>query len=303
MAPAPLTGGGLPRQPELQAFARAAAHLLTERAPRTPGSRTVARRAGTGIQHLDHRDYAPGDDVRHIDWRQTARQRRPILRRFESESAGDWTLLLDASSSMAAHGGAKWQAAVNMAAAMAYALLHGGHRVGLMVFGARVLAECSRGRGQHHYAALAQQLKSLRPADAGERTEAGVCARRLQGAASVLLLGDGLAADGMRRDLLRLRERCSALHVLQLRDDQDLRIPDDYAVTSEIDLVDAETGACITARTGDRAHAMVAAEHAALTARLRGVCGSVGAVFTDCDVATPWQHTLLGHLLRARAPC
>ena len=92
--------------------------------------RTVKRRAGVGIQHFDHRDYAPGDEVRHIDWRQTARRRRPIVRRFESESVSDWTIVLDASSSMAAHGAAKWQAAVRMAAAMSYALLQLGHRVG-----------------------------------------------------------------------------------------------------------------------------------------------------------------------------
>ena len=86
MAPPTLIRAALPGEPELQSFARAAAQLLIERQPRAPGSRAVTRRAGVGLQHFDHRDYAPGDEVRHIDWRHTARQRRPIVRRFESES-------------------------------------------------------------------------------------------------------------------------------------------------------------------------------------------------------------------------
>ena len=138
MAKPTLIHAALPSEPELQSFARAAAHLLTERLPHALGSRTVRRQAGVGIQHLDHRDYAAGDEVRHIDWRQTARRRRPIIRRFESESVADWTVVLDASSSMAVQGAAKWQAAVRMAAAISYALLDHGHRAGLLAFGAHV---------------------------------------------------------------------------------------------------------------------------------------------------------------------
>ena len=73
MASTTLTRTALPSEPELQSFARAAAQLLIDRQARAPGARTIARRAGVGIQHFDHRDYAPGDEVRHIDWRQTAR--------------------------------------------------------------------------------------------------------------------------------------------------------------------------------------------------------------------------------------
>lgn len=289
----------LPGQAELQAFAAAAAQLLIERLPRAPGARVVSRRAGVGLQHLDHRDYAPGDEVRHIDWRQTARRRQPVLRRFEAESAADWTVVLDASSSMAAHGGTKWRAAVRMAAAMSYALLQMGHRVGLLVFGTRVRAECARGRGQAHYAALARVLATLQPAAAGELSALGACARRLHGAGSVFALSDCLADGEMCRDLGAVLQRCTALHLVQVNDTTETALP----LAGEFDLVDVETGARRPVLVSAQAQAAALAERAAMTARLQRFCHGSGVAFTDWDIATAWQHTLLRHLVQARRHC
>ena len=299
MATKALTPAALPGQGELQAFAAAAAQLLIERQPRAPGARVVSRRAGVGLQHLDHRDYAPGDEVRHIDWRQTARRRHPVLRRFEAESASDWTVLIDASSSMAAQGAAKWCAAVRMAAAMSYALLQLGHRVGLLVFGARVRAECARGRGQAHFAGIARMLATLQPVPAGERSEIGVCARHLHGAGSVFALSDFLADDEMRRDLGALLQRCTALHLVQVNDAAETAL----AQVGEFDLVDVETGAMQPAWVGAQTNAGATAERAAMTARLRRFCSRSGVAFTDWDIAQAWQHTLLRHLVQARRHC
>jgi len=299
MATQALTRAALPGHAELQAFAAAAAQLLIERLPRAPGARGVSRRAGVGLQHLDHRDYAPGDEVRHIDWRQTARRGQLMVRRFEAESAADWTLLLDASSSMAAHGGAKWRAAVRMAAALSYALLQLGHRVGLLVFGTRVRAECARGRGQAHYAAIARLLARLQAAPAGEQSALGACARHLHGAGSVFALSDCLASDEMRRDLGALLQRCTALHLVQVNDAADTAPP----LTGEFDLVDVETGAQLPALAGAQAKAAATAERAAMTARLRRFCSRSGVAFTDWDIAQAWQHTLLRHLVQARRHC
>ena len=299
MATPALIRAALPSEPELRTFARAAAHLLTERLPHAPGSRIVRRRAGVGIQHLDHRDYFTGDDVRHIDWRQTARRRRPIIRRFESESVSDWIILLDASSSMAVHGAAKWQAAVRIGAAMSYALLELGHRVGLLAFGGRVLSEFPRGRGQHHYAALARLLASLQPPRAGEGSELGVCARHVHGAASVFTISDFLANDEMRRDLGVLLQRCTALHALQVSDSSETEL----RMAGDFDLVDVETGARMQTRAGEHANALAAGERAAMTDRLRSYCARSGIAFTDWNVAQPWQNTLLQHLIQARSIC
>ena len=288
MATPSLTATALPAEADLRAFATAAAHLLVDRQPRTPGARTVSRRAGVGIQHFDHRDYAPGDEVRHIDWRQTARRRQPIVRRFEAESVSDWTLLLDASSSMACPGAAKWQAAACLAAGLAYALLQAGHRVGLVVFGARVLWHCPRGRGQPHYAAIAGRLATLQPRAAGERSDLGACVGHLHGAGSVFALSDFLADDEMRRDLGATLQRCTSLHALQVSDAAETRL----SSTQELDLEDAETGARWPWHGGAQANALATAERAAMTARLRSFCIHHGAAFSHWDITQPWQQAL-----------
>jgi uncharacterized protein (DUF58 family) len=290
---------GLPSEPELRSFSRAAAHLLTEQQTRAAGSRIIRRRAGIGTQHLDHRDYVAGDEVRHIDWRQTARRRRPTIRRFESESVSDWTIVLDASSSMAVHGAAKWLAALRAAAAMSYALLELGHRVGLLAFGGSLIAECPRGRGQHHYAAFVRLLGALRPASIGERSDLGACARRLHDAASLFVISDFLAEDEMRRDLSVVLECCTSLHALQVTYSAETALP----MSGDIDLVDVETGARKPARADQRATALAAAQRAAMTQRLRGFCARSGIAFTDWDIAQPWQQTLVRHLVQARSIC
>lgn len=299
MATRVLSGHELPSQAELQSFARAAALLLTERQPRTLGTRTVRRKAGVGIQHLDHRDYVPGDEVRHIDWRQTARRRRPTVRQFESESTSDWTLLLDTSSSMAVHDALKWRGALQATAAMSYALLELGHRVGVLAFGSRLLAECPRGRGQSHYAAIVRMLRQLPLAAAGQGSDLAACARRIHGAVSVFAISDFLAADEMRRDLGEVLERCTSLHALQVTDGNDTTLP----ATGDVDLVDVETGARMAAHADERATASAADEHASLTSRLRGYCRRSGIAYTAWDVALPWQPALIHHLVQARSAC
>jgi uncharacterized protein (DUF58 family) len=57
------------------------------------------------------------------------------------------------------------------------------------------------------------------------------------------------------------------------------------------------------ARAGDDVNALATGERAAMTARLRSFCARSGIAFTDWDVAQPWQHTLLRHLIQARSVC
>ena len=178
MATGALNPPELPAHAELRSFARVAAHLLTEHRAPGPGSRTVRRRAGVGLQHLDHRDYVPGDEVRHIDWRQTARRGRPITRQFEAETSGDWFLLLDASSSMTTAAACKWQAAIKATSALSFALLELGHRVAVVAYASDVIALCPPGRGARHFPQVVRTLLALRPQQSAAHSNLAACADR-----------------------------------------------------------------------------------------------------------------------------
>ncbi|MCO4763241.1 MAG: DUF58 domain-containing protein [Myxococcales bacterium] len=83
-------------------------------------------RRGGGVEFAEHRDYAPGDDLRRLDWRAYARNDRLSVKRFEQEVHGQTTVIIDSSASMALAEGSgagpvvdKWAQVQVLAAAIA----------------------------------------------------------------------------------------------------------------------------------------------------------------------------------------
>src|SRR6185295_7997243 len=56
---------------------------------------------GFSVEFVQHREYVPGDDVRHIDWKSYARTERYTVKQYEQETNFAGHILLDASRSMA----------------------------------------------------------------------------------------------------------------------------------------------------------------------------------------------------------
>ena len=61
-------------------------------------------RSGWSVEFAQHREYSPGDDPRHIDWKVFGRTDKYYVKRFEDDSRVDVNLLVDASSSMTYQG-------------------------------------------------------------------------------------------------------------------------------------------------------------------------------------------------------
>ena len=55
---------------------------------------------GASVEFAEHREYVPGDDIRHIDWKVYGRSERYYIKRYEEETNLRTQLLLDASESM-----------------------------------------------------------------------------------------------------------------------------------------------------------------------------------------------------------
>jgi len=97
------------------------------------------RHAGSSIEFAEHKEYAPGDDIRHLDWKALGRVDRYYIKRFEDESEMRTYLLLDASASMGyrRRGVSKLEYASMLCAALAYLLGQQGDPAGLMLFDER----------------------------------------------------------------------------------------------------------------------------------------------------------------------
>jgi len=92
---------------------------------------------GQSVEFSEHKEYAPGDEIRHIDWRAFAKLDKYYVKRFEMETNLRALLVVDASGSMAYGRGAmtKLQYASVCAGALAYLLSRQGDQVGLCIAG------------------------------------------------------------------------------------------------------------------------------------------------------------------------
>jgi len=91
---------------------------------------------GFSVEFADHREYVPGDDIKHVDWRAYAKSDRYYIKQYEEETNLRSTLLLDTSESMKYGSGpvTKLFYACTLAASLAYLLIRQQDSVGLSMF-------------------------------------------------------------------------------------------------------------------------------------------------------------------------
>jgi uncharacterized protein (DUF58 family) len=92
---------------------------------------------GQSVEFSEHKEYAPGDEIRHIDWRAFAKLDKYYVKRFEMETNLRAQIVVDASGSMAYGRGTftKLQYAAICAGALAYLFSRQGDQVGLCIAG------------------------------------------------------------------------------------------------------------------------------------------------------------------------
>jgi uncharacterized protein (DUF58 family) len=149
--------------PDVQALARDALALANPRAE--SGLARLRRSLGEGREFESLRDYVPGDDVRAIDWKTTAKRSRPIARQYQPERNQTVMLLLDCGRHMVSRVGerTKLDYAIDASLRLARVSLDRGDLVGLCAFGARVQGTLPPKRGRSQLKALIDLLYPLQP--------------------------------------------------------------------------------------------------------------------------------------------
>jgi uncharacterized protein (DUF58 family) len=91
---------------------------------------------GISVEFAEHREYVPGDDVRHVDWKVFGKTDKYYLKQYEQETNLVCNLVLDISESMkyGSAGTSKLEYGARLAASLAYLVLHQQDSAGLVLF-------------------------------------------------------------------------------------------------------------------------------------------------------------------------
>jgi uncharacterized protein (DUF58 family) len=232
---------------------------------------------GPGTENAEARLYAPGDDVRRIDWAVTARTGDTHVRDAIAERELETTLLVDLTASMSfgTVRSEKRDLALTVTAAVMHLAGGGGNRVGAIVLGEQLHRLPPRGGRDAQLALLHRLLGEPRAEGAGLDLATGLAAvlnpPRRRGLVVVLsdLLGP-LGEPAWARPLRMLAGRHDVV-VAEVVDPRELTLPD----VGVLRLVDPETGRHLEVQTRSKAlrerYARAAAErrdaHAAAVRR------------------------------------
>jgi uncharacterized protein (DUF58 family) len=186
---------------------------------------------GFSNEFAEHREYAPGDDLRYVDWKVFGKSDRFYLKQFEEETNLLCYLLLDTSESMQYQGPhaplSKFAYAQCAAAALAYLVLHQRDAVGLVTFDQEIRQVS---RPSSNPTQLKQLLHVMEESTATRKTRTGPIfhdlAERLGRRGIVVIVSDLFDdVESMLAGLKHLRHRRHDVIVLQVLDPAEIDFP------------------------------------------------------------------------------
>jgi len=199
---------------------------------------------GFSVEFAEYRQYSPGDEIKHIDWKVYAKTDRYYIKQFEEETNLACHILLDASGSMAyrsEEGGlTKLQYGARLAACLSYFMMRQHDATGLTVFDAGVRTALPSRLRQSHVQHILSELENIEPG--GETNIAGPLhdlAEALKRAGLIILISDLMDdPDAVLSALQHFRFKGHDLIVFHIMDNAELTFPFD----SMTEFTDVETG-------------------------------------------------------------
>jgi uncharacterized protein (DUF58 family) len=188
---------------------------------------------GQSVEFAEHREYAPGDELRHLDWKAYGKFDRYYIKRYEQETNLRAHLVVDASGSMGFRGAedrlTKLEYASALAASMAWLLVRQQDAVGLLVASNKVLRTIPPRAAASHVSNIVDALEQASPA--GE-TRLGAALDWLvensRRRAVVAIFSDLLDADpDLMKRIAQLAKRKHEVTLFHVLDPAELEFPYD----------------------------------------------------------------------------
>ncbi|MDE2729244.1 MAG: DUF58 domain-containing protein [Gemmatimonadota bacterium] len=258
---------------------------------------------GFGVEFVEYRQYTPGDDIRHVDWKAVARSDRYYVKEYEDETNLQCVILLDRSASMG-YGGQpatattaldKLEYGSYLAASLAYLILRQGDGVGLVTFDQVVHNYVPPSSKNTQWLAIHSTLDELR---ADEGTDLGSplheLAESMPRRGLVILISDLIDdVEQMMNALMHFRFKGHEVLVFHIVDREELTFP--FSETARFD--DPETGERITvAPSAIRADYLAAVEE--FMESIRTGCAKIQVDYERMETDRPLDFALFSYLSR-----
>ena len=195
---------------------------------------------GRGMSFREVREYAPGDDIRFIDWNVSARFNHPFSKLFEEERELTVLLLVDvsASSLFGTIHARKKDLITELCAVLAFSAINNNDKVGVVFFSDRIEAYIPPKKGRDHVLFIVRRLLTIEPKHRGTNLSGAIrffnhAARQK---AIVFLLSDFL--DANFDDALKVAGKKHDLIGIKVYDRMDMQLPQIGMIEAE----DSETG-------------------------------------------------------------
>ena len=187
---------------------------------------------GFSVEFAEHREYSPGDDLKHLDWKVFAKSDRFYIKQYEEETNLRSYILLDTSESMkyASPGSiSKLEYASYIAASLSYLLIRQQDSIGMVLFDNRIKRYIPASASPAHLRLLLHELSGIVPE---QRTETGLLfhelAERIKRKGLIVILSD-LFDDPQKllSGLQHFRYLRHEVIVFQILDDFETKFPFD----------------------------------------------------------------------------
>jgi len=263
---------------------------------------------GFSVEFAEHRQYAPGDDLRNLDWRVLARKDRYFIKQYIEETNVRATLLLDASGSMAYAGDAaaardgrplsKFAYAQHVAAMLGYLLIGQQDAAGLVTFDTALRAYLpARARASQVRGILETLEKTVPGGETGLADIFHDIAERIPRRGLVVILSDLYDdPEALVKALHHFRHRRHEVLLFHVVADEELAFP-----------FESYTKFCDLERAGNLLPIEPRAIRAAYLERMRRflsdietACGRLKIDYVRLNTRVPYDEALAGYLMKRK---
>jgi uncharacterized protein (DUF58 family) len=254
---------------------------------------------GSSVEFSEHRPYAPGDEIKHIDWRVYAKSDRYYIKQYEAETNLVCNILLDASASMGyksnPDGLSKLEYASCLAACLAYFMIGQRDATGLAIFDDKVRTILPPRLSQTHIKHILSELDELQPG--GETDVAGpmnALADSQKRRGLMVVISDLLDnVDAIKSALQRFRFQGHDIMVFHVMDDAELNFP----FSTMTQFKDLETGVA-TLVSPEATRTVYMKELGRFLTTMEKACADVKADYKLFNTKTPLEVALSEYLYR-----